>query len=119
VVPTVLFVSCADLEFEIDFTVHRCGDVAAFLKPSSHKTAIAIAMIANQRAPLINGTLVVAPKITLQAPEWVTKAHKPQYVARALRPAAEWMCDTWDSFTANGQSRKVASATRKTRIAKV
>ena len=45
---TVLFVSCADLEFEIDFTVHRYGDVAAFLKPSSHKTAIAITMIANR-----------------------------------------------------------------------
>ena len=104
---TVLFVSCADLAFAIDFTVHRYGDVAAFLKPSSHKTAIAITMIA-KRGEVTNSTSVVAPKITLQAPEWVTKVHKPQYVARALRPAAEWMCDTWDSFTANGQSRKVA-----------
>ena len=45
---TVLFVSCADLAFAIDFTVHRYGDVAAFLKPLSHKTAIAITMIANR-----------------------------------------------------------------------
>jgi hypothetical protein len=32
-------------------------------------------------------------------------------------PAAEWRRDTWGSFTADGQSSKVAAAIRKTRIA--